>query len=258
MRWLITTTRAWPTIEHEDEEAHWIISHSPAPYFNGLVRANVSPSSASGKIEAMKADLARANVPGTWTVRSKTDAPGIRHQLEAAGFRFLVSEPGMAVDLTTERQDRPALPGLTFRLVENEADLATYVDLLGRGFDDVQGVDNVAEATWLGQTYRRLGLDHPHLRHVLALVDGEAVGQASLLIAGDVTGINYVSTLPEYRGRGIGRALVSNMLERSRASGARVATLISSEAGLPLYRSLGFTEELQLHLYTWRPEPSRR
>ena len=45
---------------------------------------------------------------------------------------------------------------------------------------------------------------------------------------------------PDYRHRGIARALVQTALDWCRAEGIRVVTLHASNAGRPLYESLGF------------------
>jgi predicted acetyltransferase len=51
-------------------------------------------------------------------------------------------------------------------------------------------------------------------------------------------GISSVATLPEYRGHGVARALVSTALRKQRASGRLVSALYPSTASL--YRSLGY------------------
>ncbi len=70
--------------------------------------------------------------------------------------------------------------------------------------------------------------------------------------------IANVAVAPEFRGRGIGRALVSACLEYARAHGARWAALQVRADNIPalrLYRSLGFVEigRIQIwHREAWR------
>lgn len=56
-----------------------------------------------------------------------------------------------------------------------------------------------------------------------------------------------VYTEPEFRGRGIARALMHTVMEWSRSKGADRIVLHASDAGRPLYSSLGFkpTNEMQ-------------
>ncbi len=70
--------------------------------------------------------------------------------------------------------------------------------------------------------------------------------------------IANVAVAPEFRGRGIGRALVSACLEYARAHGARWAALQVRADNVPalrLYRSLGFVEIGRIQL--WHREAQR-
>jgi len=49
-----------------------------------------------------------------------------------------------------------------------------------------------------------------------------------------------VYTLPEYRRQGLSRALVQRLMDEARARGVTEISLDSTEAGRPLYASLGF------------------
>lgn len=70
--------------------------------------------------------------------------------------------------------------------------------------------------------------------------DGMAVAGAwSLLHDGDC-GIYTVGTLPEWRRRGLARALTEHILGDAHRHGARTATLQSTPMARRLYESLGF------------------
>jgi GNAT superfamily N-acetyltransferase len=53
-------------------------------------------------------------------------------------------------------------------------------------------------------------------------------------------GIYAVGTVPEWRRRGFGRALVEHVLADARRRGVRTTTLQSTPMGQPLYESLGY------------------
>jgi GNAT superfamily N-acetyltransferase len=59
-----------------------------------------------------------------------------------------------------------------------------------------------------------------------------------------------VYTEPEFRRRGIARAVVGAMVDWCRAQGFHSIRLLASEAGRPLYQSMGFlpTNEMKLEL----------
>ena len=69
--------------------------------------------------------------------------------------------------------------------------------------------------------------------------DVAVAGAWSFLHDGDC-GIYAVGTVPEWRRRGLARALVEHVLADARHRGARTATLQSTRMGQGLYASLGF------------------
>ena len=70
--------------------------------------------------------------------------------------------------------------------------------------------------------------------------DGVAVTGAWSFLHETDCGIYGVGTLPEWRRRGLARALMEHVLADAQERGARTATLQSTRMGQPLYESLGF------------------
>lgn len=67
--------------------------------------------------------------------------------------------------------------------------------------------------------------------------------------AGNTAAISAMATPPERQRRGVGRALLTSVIEDYRARGVERFHLIASEAGFPLYSSLGF--ETIANLSAW-------
>ncbi|GAB3412538.1 GNAT family N-acetyltransferase [Flindersiella endophytica] len=80
-------------------------------------------------------------------------------------------------------------------------------------------------------------LDRRDIRFFLAEWEGEPAGITVIVEAGGAAGVYWVTTLPDYRSRGIARAMMHTVLERY---ADRPATLTSATAARPLYESLGF------------------
>ncbi|MFN3524467.1 MAG: GNAT family N-acetyltransferase [Paracoccus sp. (in: a-proteobacteria)] len=76
-------------------------------------------------------------------------------------------------------------------------------------------------------------------RGVVALADDRVAGTALLTRFGQVGLVNMIIVGPELRGRGLGRKLVQAAMETADVPEFR---LIATEAGLPLYRKMGFVE----------------
>ncbi|TVP71969.1 MAG: GNAT family N-acetyltransferase [Rhodobacteraceae bacterium] len=81
----------------------------------------------------------------------------------------------------------------------------------------------------------------PEALHILAKIDGEAVGCARVLIKGEVGKIGRVCVLRGFRGQGIGVALIEAALAVLREMpGIAQARLGSQTHALGFYEKLGF------------------
>ena len=76
--------------------------------------------------------------------------------------------------------------------------------------------------------------------HALAFADGEAVGTGRLLLDGH---IGRVAVLKEWRGRGVGQALLRALIEAGRKRGDRDLVLNSQVHALTFYAAEGFKAE---------------
>ena len=77
--------------------------------------------------------------------------------------------------------------------------------------------------------------------HLLATLDGRAIGTARLLIDGTLGKIGRVAVLPDCRGTGAGAALMRAALDELRARGVATARLGAQTHALGFYEKLGFT-----------------
>jgi GNAT superfamily N-acetyltransferase len=77
---------------------------------------------------------------------------------------------------------------------------------------------------------------------LIAAVDtsGAVRATAGSGVFGIYASVIFVDTDPRWRGRGVGTAMTSTALHAARASGATTACLDASDAGLGIYRRLGF------------------
>ncbi len=78
------------------------------------------------------------------------------------------------------------------------------------------------------------------LQHRLAVVDGEPVGIAAVLLGGSHAALRHLAVLPIARRAGVGRALMAHLAAEARRAGARHATLGPTPESIPFYRGCGF------------------
>jgi ribosomal protein S18 acetylase RimI-like enzyme len=82
----------------------------------------------------------------------------------------------------------------------------------------------------------------PGATRLLAAIDGDGVVRATsgCAVFGDGADVLFVNTDPNWRGRGVGLAMTAAALRAAREHGARFACLDATDAGLSIYRRLGF------------------
>ena len=176
----------------------------------------------------------RADEPAASTSVSGSSAPATSSCSDSAG---------MALDLGGFEPEPPPA-GVEIVTVDDLAGLDAWETIQRRALD----LDETRTRAWRDAHDRALSADIP-LRDWIALLDGVPVAAAALFVAAGVAGIYNVATVPEARGRGIGRAVTAAALAEAVARGERTAVLGSSELGYPVYRRLGFRDVSRLRSY---------
>jgi ribosomal protein S18 acetylase RimI-like enzyme len=87
-------------------------------------------------------------------------------------------------------------------------------------------------------------------RYGVRAADGEVGAVAMAFDHGhEDTAVWFVATRPEAQNQGLGRKVMTALLQEAHARGNRTASLQSSAAGRRLYESLGFATVGEVHLY---------
>ena len=83
-----------------------------------------------------------------------------------------------------------------------------------------------------------------HAMHALACDSaGRAIGTARLLLQHELAHIGRMAVLPEWRGQGVGRALLDEIMAAAQAHGARCAFLNAQTIAVPFYVRADFAVE---------------
>ncbi|WP_421743567.1 ribosomal protein S18-alanine N-acetyltransferase [Cellulomonas sp.] len=91
--------------------------------------------------------------------------------------------------------------------------------------------------------------------YVGAVVDGELVGYAGLWFDGFDAQVMTIGTDARFQGRGLGRRMLENLLDRARTLGAAVVLLevrVDNDPAIHLYESVGF-EKLGMRRAYYQP-----
>ena len=174
-------------------------------------------------------------------------SPQVAQSLEPVATRLGFTAVGTA-PLMVLRPDVPVSPSRPIRIARALGPELGGVagDLIAAAFDEPRDViarciDVSMTATSGVETYIAWGDDGP-------------MCTVSLTPTGDTAGITLMATPPEHQGKGMGRALLSQVIDDYRRRGMKRFHLGATDAGRPLYASLGF--ELVAELPVWILEPS--
>ena len=156
-------------------------------------------------------------------------------RLEAGGFaRSDELLPVMTLDLRGI-DPNPALPdGLVIEPVKTPADITDYAATAFAGFD----LPAAAGPMFMTEQLHA----RPEVTCLLGRLDGLPVSTSMVVQTGDVSGIYWVATLPEARGRGIGEALTWAAVRAGARLGGTLAVLQASKMGRPVYARMGFDQ----------------
>ncbi|MFJ9520458.1 GNAT family N-acetyltransferase [Kitasatospora sp. NPDC101801] len=180
------------------------------------------------------------------------------------GERYLLEDPYSGIDLTGEGLEsiramavmvrEPDAPSVAERRPSERRDGAPGpVEEVSvaevHGVEELAGLERVvvdgfpleARQPWeRGVQFPPELLAEPGYRAWLGRVDGEPAAACMTYDNEETVGVYWVAVLPEYRSKGLGRAVLSAALL---AQPGRVTTLVATQLGEPLYRQLGFLEQ---------------
>jgi ribosomal protein S18 acetylase RimI-like enzyme len=230
-----------------------VLVHTRLPLVHDLnfLRAE-RPEGATAAELAAEAERVQGAAPGVRhrrvNIRSEQERTRLEPQFVKLGWepqRFVLMalrrEPDRAAEAEVREVDEPTLRPLWAEAIRNEP----------------HGKDEEVVRQILG--HRHLIAEAIPTRFFAAKVDGKLVAHAELYAGGGVGQVENVVTLPEYRGRGLARALVLRAANESRA-GNELTFLVADADDWPytLYEKLGFEIVGRYARFFRRPEPEAR
>jgi GNAT superfamily N-acetyltransferase len=184
-----------------------------------------------------------------WKTHAHDEPADLTDRLRAAGFVPEERET-VAIGLAREMAAEPATPpGVRLRQVDSATDIRRIMDMQKAVWGRDWG--------WLGdELIARIAADPGELVVLVAEAGDRVVSAAWIaFVAGtEFAGLWGGTTVPEWRGRGIYRALIA---ERARHAVARDVTYLqvdASEDSLPILRCLGFQAVTTTTPYVWTPD----
>lgn len=189
-------------------------------------------------VEHVTKNLKESKAPAFWWVGPCTEPTNIGQMLEDRGWKNGSTAPCMVVDLANLQEI--GVEGLQLKEVTTNEELTDWQEVFARAYGLPIEIGRIIDPVLDGR-----------MRLFTALIDGEPVGTTGLFVHKGVPGIYCVSTMAEYRRRGIGAAITAMPLLQARDQGYKIATLQASSMGYPVYKRLGFRDVCDLKIYTF-------
>ena len=231
---------------HEGPELTWLLTGTPTPTLNTVLRTDADPGNVDVLIESTLAHFRAKDAPRfSWWVGPDTNPADLGQHLADHGLTYWEGSAGMAADLLELSEDSPAPADLEIEHVQDRDTLTRWAHaaFIGLGLPEA-GIGSGVEL------FAGLGYDLP-LRSYLGTLHGKTVATSQLFLGAGVAGIYIVATIPDARRQGIGTALTLAPLREARAMGFRIGILHASPMGLGVYRRLGFQEYCRMSHYQW-------
>jgi GNAT superfamily N-acetyltransferase len=234
---LIAETSPYELIEENGMKLRF--DNMPNLPFNGVYSTKQTSEGLTFQIKRVKTLYEQRELPLYWRVWS-TDTPHeLQSLLKASGFVLVAEVPGMSLKIDELSNGEMSCNNLIINPVQTKDDLKIWRDI-------AIAVNGPAFVP-LADAYVRIGIGN-QLHSYIGWIEDVPVAISSVFYGTDA-GVYNVSTLPAYRGRGIGRAITLRGLQDAKENKYEVAVLTSTEMGLPVYNRIGFNPCTTMSVY---------
>jgi GNAT superfamily N-acetyltransferase len=232
-----------------------IDSGQPCDTFNLVCRARLEAATAQERIQAAIGYFADVGRPFSWW-RSPADLPpDLDALLLGAGLHCAEKEAAMAADLSSLSLADLSPDGLQIRRLRTADQLQDFAQIIAAGWTP----PDIEVLRFYERAAPALLADESPLWLYVGYLDDLPVATAELTLGGGVVGLYNIVTLAAYRRRGFGAAMTLRPLLDARDQGHRTAILQASDAGVSVYRRVGFAPFGQVSEYkpaSSLPQPS--
>ncbi len=142
--------------------------------------------------------------------------------------------------LTSLVGEPPQVPGLSIDIVRDREAMVVHIETMTAGFGGgAWALPEILAGNALFEV--------PDTTYYTGHMDGRPVATAMRFTSHRIAGVFNVSTIPEYRRRGIGEAITARAALDGRAQGCLASYLIASEMGRSTYERIGYRHAVTYH-----------
>lgn len=226
-----------PGVEvHADRDVTWVV-HPGHVWRNAGVMVRFSDKTAADRLDMMVDRYRRhRRGMGLWISPAATP-PDLTGWLHSRRMRCRKHFPAMVRTLSDPVTPTRGPSGLTIRKVRDLDEFASTPH------PAIGPPTTTLRRAALVRLRALVTASSQQIMPFVAYLKGEPVGASELFIgSGRVAGLIGFSVLDEYRGRGIGAALLEHTCHEASSHGATIMALIATSEGERLYTRRGFVE----------------
>jgi GNAT superfamily N-acetyltransferase len=212
----------------------WRLSPLPIPYLNLVIAQGRDNAEVDAGIEALAEHAVSRPTMLFLGPFEPSRLAEVTALVCAKGLVLQENEPLMTASIAD------LAPVQTTRLmvtpVESHEDAETWCKVCAAAFE----VPLEHFALWIDALANSRSVLRQHAVHLLVRLDGHPAATAVLIKGAGLGGIYAVGTVPALRGKGAGAAATLAAGHRAAEWGCTHLTLQATQAGLPIYKRLGF------------------
>jgi len=235
-------------LHNPDPDFFWSISKIPLYSYNGVLKIHLSREKFKEKYRYFMDRFGEKNFPLIWWINPHYTPEEVSDHLKKEGWKDEGFFPAMAAELSNIGEDITLPPDFSFKKASSPGDKLLWTELMNRGMGLSEKVINKAVEV----DQKLSGPEVEKQIRFIGYLDEKPVATTLLLPDSGLVGIFGVATLPEARGRGIATAMTQKAMLEGKTLGYRVATLVATTMGLPVYEKLGFKKVFSYHCFSWK------
>ncbi len=220
------------SIVHQDGDIEWIIPKATQSGPAIIYRATLKEENVEEIIEKIIVGINDGTVPAWWVINPQSTPNNLKEILISKGFISMgEDEPGMAL-FTQNTHVTPEMPqGVEVDKVNSVEKFQLWVDTVNTALHGWDLLTPEKYYNWVSSN---------NMAFYLAYLEGTPVATSATIQNGKSGSVEFVSTLEEYRNRGIGTAISLAAINGLKNTGADIITLRACHDAINLYKKLGF------------------
>lgn len=233
----------------ETDEIAWFTTGRQSLYrFNGVLRTTTRAEKLGKIADPIFDAFLLQRLPFFWTDWRDGGTSGVGDYLNSKNVRWEHFKGMPCMSRGLDHLPEVALSKeVELARVQSGQDQADWLNVLMEGF----GEPEPSRPDFQQFLANSLTESNPVFEHFLARWQGEPCAVSTLLHADRGAGIYHVTTLPRYRGHGLGKALTLAAMKSARKAGHDQSILFATSSGLPLYEQLGFQTVSTVDGFIW-------